>query len=222
VSDRTPVPDALPFQLVAPVDEKRRTNDAYFTTVACAEALTALLPIASEDDILEPSCGGGSWIRAIRGVQHVSSRLGGASGRITGIDINPHSRGLGLADDRLVGDFLMLEIKRRFAWTIGNPPFARDSGRKNKEGDPIPEPIVDKHVEKALTVSRNVAFLLRAAIIESDDRTKFWDEHPARHTWFLGQRPSFKGGATDNSMYGFFWWDADWTGPSTWSRLNWR
>jgi hypothetical protein len=203
---------------VAVEPKGRRKNDAYYTTAACARALVDQLPLGEERlRVLEPSVGGGAFLRAIRRRRPFSW--------VVGVDIDPAAGGLPGCDDVFVGDFLDRHLVRTsFDWCIGNPPFSRGSGRFNAKGKEIPESVIDLHVDRALELSRNVAFLLRAAAIESDDRKEFWErlQQRCRHVWFLGQRPSFTEGGTDNCMYGFFWWDREWTGPSTWSRLDWK
>jgi len=87
------------------------------------------------------------------------------------------------------------------------------------------KPVAELHIRQALEVStRHVVFLLRQGIMATKKRVeKLWAEHPPRHFWTLGWRPSFmahagvKGG--DRYDYVMVWWDKEWTGPTTWSPL---
>ena len=70
-------------------------------------------------------------------------------------------------------------------------------------------------MRKALQVTeRHVAFLLRLAIVASEGRRNFWEQHPPRQVIVLPQRPSYTGGGTDQYDYGFFWWDLEYDGPT--------
>jgi hypothetical protein len=176
---------------------RRRRLDAYDTPEELARVLVAQIPIGLGTSVLEPNVGEGVWVDAARSRGAI----------VDAIDIDPRARGLRKARDYRVGDFLRMDLPGRWEWAIGNPPYNE----------------AEQHVRKALDVADNVAMLLRASVIEADCRDGFWRRFPARHVWFLAQRPAFLGdGGTENAMYGFFWWDTSWGGPSTWSRLSWR
>lgn len=194
----------------------RRALDAYYTPDDVAERLVSLLPITPDDSVIEPSCGGGAFVRALMA----------RTRRVTAIDINPSADGLSQATtSEAPVDFLAWRPHRERAWCVGNPPFARPetvdgrggepTGRVNAKGRPIMEAAAQQHVEHALVVSRGVAFLLRLAFLESSERAAFWAEHPCRHIWVLSRRPSFTGGGTDSCAYGWFWWERGWSGPTT-------
>ena len=140
--------------------------------------------------VLEPHVGGGAFLRAMpSGVE------------VTAGDIDPLAPGLTNASRCYVGDF---EAHRgSYDWVIGNPPYRH----------------AEAHVRHALTLAPDVAFLLRLAFLESRRRRPFWDEHPPYHVWILSRRPSFTGGATDNSAYAWFWWST--RAPGSLPTMSW-
>lgn len=83
-------------------------------------------------------------------------------------------------------------------WIVGNPPF------RNHEA----------HIDRALRMAPNVAFLLRLAVMESAARAPMWKRWPLRRVTVLAERPSFTDGGTDSAAYGFFWWQRGYTGPA--------
>lgn len=177
---------------------ERVALDAYFTPDKVAQAIVDQLHIPDGATILEPSVGGGAFIRALR-------KLHGHAVRITGSDINPEAPGYPLCDVAERGvDFLSCPDMLRYDYIIGNPPYDN----------------AEAHIRKALSVADNVVFLLRAAMLESRKRRDLWRDHPARHVWMLEQRPSFTGGATDSCMYAAIHWDRNYSGPTTLSRLE--
>lgn len=178
---------------------ERRALDAYLTPTHLAEALVSLLPIQATDSVWEPHAGGGAFAEALRR----------RSADVFTSDVDPLVQGV---DEH--GDFLEMT---RFPvdWVVGNPPFARPETRdgkptgrlSEKTGKLIMEPAAQLHVEHALEQSRHVAFLMRLAMLESSSRVPFWKDVRLRKVWVLSQRPSFTGGKTDSTAYGFFWFD---------------
>ena len=87
---------------------------------------------------------------------------------------------------------------------------------------PPPIPCAEKHIRRALSMvpanGGHVAFVLRMAILESEDRIPFWKEwgpgHGLRTVYALARRLSFTGGSTDATSYGFFHWERGYTGPA--------
>jgi hypothetical protein len=194
----------------------RRENDAYFTSVLDATALVRTLPIRRGQTGIEPNVGAGGWLPGMR--ERGLARVGAC-------DINPEATGLPHADQHWVGDFLDLApsgVLGWWDWCIGNPPYARDTGRKNDEGEPITEPIAGDHVRAALQIAENVAFLLRLAILEGEERSDILDGPLARprHVVILKKRIQFMGGGKSNPYaMAFVHWQNGWRGDSTWSRL---
>jgi len=204
-------PDTLP------ADGRRKKLDQYFTPPALAEAAVGWLvrdgyawsgPGWDGMAALEPSAGRGAWIDALlKAVPDASCAA---------LDIDPERvgdlqrRGI----DAEVGDFLTAELfsaytHGRYDLILGNPPY---SG-------------AEEHTRRALELrSRfgSVAFLLRLAFLESAERVGFWKEHPASKIYVLSERPSFSGGGTDNSAYGFFVWSTWHRGPTQTEVVQWK
>lgn len=164
----------------------RLPNDAYYTPDDLAEKLVGLLPLSPGDFVLEPSVGGGAFARALRK----------RGAEVVGCDINPRAEGVPDCSAFIEADFLTLPPPCTFEWVVGNPPYTD----------------VEQHIEKALSVSPNVAFLLRVAVTESASRIPFWQRWPLAKVWVLAERPSFTGGKTDSCAYGWFWFSREHTG----------
>jgi hypothetical protein len=180
-------------------DGARDELDRYYTPPELAAFLVGLLPIEAGVRVLEPSVGGGAFLRAVQ------DRVPSAD--LVAIDVDPGAAGLALARQSFVGDFLTDDRPTHgIDWTIGNPPY-RDA---------------EAHIRRALDVSRDVAFLLRLAMLESAGRVPLWRDFPARKVWVLAERPSFTGGKTDSAAYGWFWWDQTYTGPTELEVVSWR
>jgi hypothetical protein len=142
--------------------------------------------------IIEPSVGGGAFVRAARAVW--------PHARIFACDIDPNAAGLALADRAMVGDWLEFTtqlalfpeqgtVSRDRVLVLGNPPYTRGTGRKGKRGE-IVETVIGQHIEASQRVGR-VAFLLPAATIFSGKNTgeyrvmrEGWVIHPVnRRPW---------------------------------------
>lgn len=176
---------------------ERIEGDRYYTDDAVALRLVRLLDLTGAKRVVEPSVGGGAFVRAIRAVW---------PGWIYGIDINHDAPGLDLCPSQIRGaDFLdvgksgdFLDLPNGADWIIGNPPYSH----------------AEAHVRHALTLAPRCAFLLRLAFLESTKRVAFWRDHQPARVYVLAQRPSFTGGGTDSAAYGWFVWDADHKGPT--------
>ena len=159
----------------------RRELDAYYTPDALAAACVARCGIDVGDLVVEPSVGGGAWVRALRaGVPVV---------HITGIDIDPTAAGLAGCDLSRVGSWTDEQIGL-WDWSVGNPPYSD----------------AEAHVRASLARCDNVAALLRLSFLGSRQRVAFWRAHPADEIVMLSPRPSFTGGKTDTSEYALFIW----------------
>jgi len=189
---------------VVPESGKRKPLDAYYTPDALASALVDLLPCGWWEDVLEPSAGGGAFCRAA---------LEAGAMIVTAVDLNPDAPALAHSGvRRSVSDFL--DYRRigsngrvsPYDAAIGNPPFARETGRFNDKGDPILEPIAIEHVVHALSCVRrggDVAFLLRWGLLCGGSRAAFWRQYPPWKVWPIAQRPRNWPAAFD---YGWYWW----------------
>lgn len=187
----------------------RRFLDAYFTPQELADALTHRLV----DDgfwrggqVLEPHAGGGAFVRSARWILRP---------RPISVHANEMDDGRrnelfeNVEADCLVGHDFLEFPSTEFSLIIGNPPFSN----------------AEAHVRKALSLRAPfgvVAFLLRLAFLESRDRVDFWREFPASKIYALSQRPTFTGGGTDNSAYGFFVWATFHRGPTELEVISWR
>ena len=195
----TPPPTARP------ASGSRDALDRYYTPPRLARAIVtavhAVEPLSGV--VLEPSAGAGAFARAI---------LDLTPAEVIVADLDPAAPALmspAWAQRRAAGertpcasycgrDFASIDWLRP-AWVIGNPPYSA----------------AEEHVRHALTMSRHVVFLLRAAFVESKGRSAFWRDHPCRHVWFCAERPSFTSGGTDSAAYAVFWWDTAYHGPTT-------
>lgn len=196
---------------------ERRPLDAYYTPDPLARAIVrwAAERIPAPRRIVEPSVGGGAFVRACREEWRAPN--------IHGVDLDPSAAGLDLVTTRHVGDYLDAPLGDADL-TIGNPPFARPTGRVSaRTGKPIMEPIWHRHVERALESSAHVVMLLRLAAVEGIERAAWWRARQPSEVAVLPRRPSFTGGGTDSCAYGVFWWSEEHTvaRPATMSWLEW-
>lgn len=161
----------------------RDVLDRYYTPDVLAVACVRALDLRPEPSlVLEPSLGGGAFARAVR------ARWPKAL--IQGVDIDPDAPGREHADHLWTGDFRDHPFGSGFSLVIGNPPY-RDA---------------EAHVEAALALAPEVAMLLRLGLLAGQKRSAFWRAHPPAVVHVLSRRPSFTGGGTDASEYGWFVW----------------
>lgn len=167
----------------------RLKNDAYYTPDDVAEAcVNVLLPI-KPSWILEPSVGNGAFVRA--------ARKRWPSAHVTGVDVDRNAAGLAECQQSAIHDFMESGPTPflggpRYDLILGNPPYVE----------------AEEHVRHALSLKPHwCAFLLRLGFLESCKRKPFWDEHRPASVYALRRRPSFTGGGTDASAYGWFVWD---------------
>ena len=178
----------------------RVKNDAYYTPTKLARALVQKLRIASDARILEPSVGAGAFAKALR------------SDRVYGVDIEAapgaeHCAHFTQADFLSDRHYLPSQASEfTFDWIVGNPPFSH----------------AEEHLRHAYKHSKNVAFLMRLAMLESAKRIPLWREVRLKKVWVLAQRPSFTGGSTDSAAYGFFWLQHGWEYPPELGWVDWK
>lgn len=172
---------------------ERDKLDRYYTSDTDAAACVACLTLPNGARVVEPSVGGGAFARAVYGAT-------GGRAHILGIDIDPDADGLHLCDEMRMGDFDRIS-EDLTEWdadiVLGNPPYT----------DAI------EHVRAGLRIAPRVAFLLRLNLLGSIRRAQFWVETPLAAVHVLTRRPSFTGGGTDATDYGFFVWDKAHQGP---------
>ena len=190
-----------------PHSGQRIKLDRYYTPSKLARAtliaVDRIEPVTGT--VLEPSVGAGAFALAV---------LDLTSANVIISDLDPDAPAMmsRLWDSRRSAgkpypagfyerqDFLGIDWLKP-TWVVGNPPYLD----------------AEAHTRHALSISRKVVFLLRSSFSSSRRRIPFWTEHPPRHVWQLAQRPSFTGGGTDNSEYSVYFWDKDWTGPTTYT-----
>lgn len=205
----------------------RVKNDAYYTPDRLAVAIvkntiehfegvlsSCLARPRERLIVLEPHVGGGAFARAAR--QYDAECL------IQGLDIDPLAAGFQDCDTWEAADFLEHALDAHLV--IGNPPFARDTGRRSRTtGKPIMEAIWHRHVEQAIACAPLVVMLLRMGVLEGSSRKDWWRRHPPTRVDVLTTRPSFSpDNGTDNSAYGIFTWSAGHVGAPTLGWLDWR
>lgn len=176
----------------------RRENDAYYTPDDVAGKCVATIAGHLRGSwIVEPSVGGGSFLRAMAHRQPFG---------VSVCDIDPDAAGFEIGGVPFVGDFLTMPRPNtpRPIWVVGNPPYKHAM----------------EHVEHALSMAMpnpgGVAFLLRLAFVESESRRAFWRKWPVTEMHILSKRPSFTGGKTDSCAYAFFVWHAGERQPVGW------
>ena len=176
-------------------EARRIPLDAYYTEDATALACVRTLDLLDEGlTVIEPSVGGGAFVRAVIEVA--------PSSYVIGVDVNPDAAGTALCQYALDCDFAITTGHAH--WIIGNPPYSH----------------AEAHVRHALTLAPRCAFLLRLAFLESVKRVDFWRDHQPSEVFVLAKRPSFTGGGTDSAAYGWFVWDRTKPGPTRMSILT--
>jgi hypothetical protein len=179
--------------------------DRYYTPDALALAIVR----AVEDEVgrsrwdtirrvIEPSVGGGAFLRAI---PYLWPRV-----EIRGYDVDATAPGLARCQEPVVGDWLAAGEIPGADLVIGNPPY-RDA---------------EAHIRVSLGRAPLVCLLLRASILGGQARRALWREHPPRRVWSVVGRPSFTGGGTDSSEYVVVLWDRYWTDDPRLGWLTWR
>jgi hypothetical protein len=183
--------------------------DRYYTPDRVASGIvTALYTdgfITLGSTILEPSEGGGAFVRAVRVHRPYAT--------IVGVDIDPTRPGMlgtkhvpissrgrypqnGLTYHE-TADFLSDSCRSRvieYDLAIGNPPYRR----------------AEKFVRACLPIARQTVFLLRLGFLASAKRKAFFQEHPPSSVHILTKRPSFTAnGKTDGSEYAVFVWSRE-------------
>lgn len=170
--------------------------DAVYTPEHLARFLVDLLPWDGVRRVLEPSVGGGAWVDALADRLELARDLEGIPGRkglspsleVVGVDVDPHCRGASLdlpGFEFRRGDVLTSDLED-FDRVIGNPPYSA----------------IREHVERALELAPEVAFLLPLDLLAGSSNARWLAGTPLRSYWPLIERPwpkKLRGAC-------FFWW----------------
>lgn len=228
-----------------------REGAAYYTPLPLARFLLGLLPVWERPRrVLEPHVGSGAFLTAAlereagAGVYH---RLYGLDidPAAKGVELARAEGGWGG-----VGCFLTTQLPAPPDVIVGNPPYSEvqaevlctkchGSGRKGGVLDgatctrckgngwftPKPVAVAQLHIRRALDVvtpGGHVAFLLRLGIVEGRDRFPLFRDHPPRKVFALSTRPTFTGGSSDQTSYGWFWWQDGYRGPTEFEVVDWK
>lgn len=218
----------------------RIVNDRYLTPGSLARAICEKLKeaIGRPDTIIEPSAGGGSFIRAARDVW-------GVAPEIIAVEVDRRSNADELdtagADRVIYGQWESCheEVPRfkgsdRRILILGNPPFDLPEDKKLRAKLPFDRkgevPVTaERHVRLAMerlghTVAlepapRYLAFLLRQSFCAGPrlNRNRLFGPGSLgglRYRWDVGPRPSYTDdGKTDGAEYNVLVWQAGWRGP---------
>lgn len=189
----------------------RIENDVYETPEPLADIivqrfvdLVDLNAINTPPMVLEPGCGSGSFIKAIRKYYPESY--------IEALDIRPEceesAKKVG-ANNFYCGDYKTFLPYSGFDVIIGNPPYS----------------MADEFISKSLELLNDngyIAFLLRLNYLGGRKRFAFYNEHPLENLIPISGRPSFTKGATDSCEYGVFVWRKTPSGFSTIEKPIWN
>lgn len=174
-------------------DKGRKERGAFYTpdklALAICESLETEVGMQPRD-VLEPGCGGGSFLRAIRSTWNDAA--------IHGVDLAPACDGPGFVETRDLFTVRAAPDVRPYvvgySAVIGNPDYA------------IAERVI-RHCMTLLSPGGHLAFLLRAAFLGSSGRVALYNEFPLRALQPVAQRPSFTpDGGSDPSEYSVFIW----------------
>jgi hypothetical protein len=178
---------------IAPDGKKGQAErGAFYTPDLLAQAVCNSLfdeGIEYPRSVLEPGCGGGSFLRAANATWPAANLIG--------IDLVPACTGPGSV---VTGDFLGV-VKQIEGWDliVGNPDFGQ----------------AEAFIRRSLELVRpggHVAFLLRLSMLGTKTRVALYTEYPLFSLQPITPRPSFIGGATDSSEYGKFVWQRGFQG----------
>ncbi len=211
-------------------DRPRNADDAYYTPDALALAITARLreTIGPVDLIVEPSAGGGAFVRAalkawpstpIVGIEPNATNAG-ISGAVSLLAATWEDAGAFVRDNLGAARFLAeVDGREPSVLILGNPPFL----------------LAEEHVRIALDrlghgdaeepKPRHLCFLLRASFLAGAARSKglHMTTGGLRYVWHVAGRPSFTGnGKTDGAEYCVCTWQAGYRGPYEGGWLTWK
>ena len=193
-----------------------------------------IVDFARAEHVLEPSAGGGAFVRALRALRDER----GYAFRVLAIDIDPRAAAAEWADDFRVFDALDVdawpeEWPDRVDVVIGNPPYSIRVPKLGKDGEPLrypehrrrkggvePHPkagqireavieVGTDHALRCLEVARIAVLLFREGFAGGGARyARLWSRGVLLNQDTLVPRPSFTGGSTDSCEYATFALDA--------------
>lgn len=172
----------------------RREHDKYYTPDDVAARCVSALPSDRPDLIIEPSVGGGSFVRAVKERWPTTETIG--------VDIDAYAPGAQLVTRFYQDDWPQLASSVAFRHSLA------ESGRILVVGNP-PYKDAREHVEASLEIAGQngvVAMLLRIGFLAGQKRRSFWAENQPHTVFVLSRRPSFTDGGTDASEYAWFVW----------------
>ncbi len=184
---------------------ERLAHDAYYTPVDLAEAIVGALGVLPGQSALEPSCGGGAFVRALqaRGLA------------VDGVDVDPGAPGLREVRQGLVGDFALVDLASiappagRWDWAVTNPPFSA----------------IDAHLARCFALADAVALVARVTWLGARERAGDIDAMRPDRVLLPAPRPSFlSGGASDQApVVVLIWYRVGSPAALTrWETLLWR
>lgn len=139
--------------------------------------------------VLEPSVGGGSFVRAVRKVWPEAT--------VTGFDMDPMARGLALCDHAVVGDFEFAEAEQHDL-LVGNPPFGN----------------IREHLPRAISLGAAVALIMPWSLLGGVETwEQMWVEVGKPHeVWPVMGRPWQK---NIRETAAYFWRPELWSWETT-------
>ncbi len=184
---------------MATVIAERHAQDQYMTPPWVVELALDHIPLLDTGrPFLEPCAGTGNFVSALR--RRYPDR------GIEAVDIDAQFLP-GLKQWTPVAHMAdFCEWARDYRKTFTNPKIGPDVIVTNP-----PFSLAREILDAAFLVARpdtQIVMLLRLGFLESRKRRGWWQEHPLDHLYVLSQRPSFTGGGTDATAYGYFVWRA--------------
>lgn len=167
---------------------KRKESDFYATPLDCIQNFLNNYDKEITGDVLEPSAGNGNISKILK--QNYNNI------NLTSLELREEEKHNlnDISDEVIIGDFLQLDIDKKYDFIIGNPPYS----------------LGIEFVKKSLNLLKDdgkLIFLLRTAFLESKSRYEFWQKYPLSELYTLSKRPSFTGNGTDATSYSWFVWD---------------
>lgn len=97
---------------------KRRPHDFYPTPIPTIEAFLDIFPLRGGIEVLEPGAGGGNIIKTLQ-------KYGDFT--IDAVEIRPEEKEnlQQLGANVIIGDYLSMNIDKKYDLIIGNPPFGQ-------------------------------------------------------------------------------------------------